>query len=895
MERPDESPSKGDAKFEAKQKAKAAAKKEREEQAQAKFEAKRDAKAAAKRGATRKTGGRRKARPIEVRETGSEDEVPEKRLKPREGDVGGSAGGSEDPDTERARRAEGLQDELREGVRVDAPGSLADVPFRWSSYSEPGVLQVQLDDGLSVFGIGGVPLGVTREKRPARPPHLLRQRPDPRVLELEIESLAEPIRRSLEDGKVLAEGNEGETWWLPASGSTESIISILRALELGLRAVGPPWPVQAIWVQAPAFLSAAAYKEIVAAAGHDDSTITSEVAHAQPPSDNVPVHHDDPAEVDALGRAPYAAALAQHVRQWHGGDGGVPAGGAFMLHLFGPWGAGKSTLLNLLRKELQDEDPAKNPVPWVFIEFNAWKNSHLDPPWWHLLDRVYREIADGDPRFRTGQAPSTPLGVWFMLMRTRVLNWIRDVPLRAWERTGARAGHSWGTSAQTPDEPCWLKSLYTSVASWTRSSRLRVSETLWRLRAGRSWGTLCAITAGVLLGLALIVTPFVLDGDDGGGGIPWVETLSGLVGLGLSVWAVSRGLVGSLIGGSGRAAEAFTLRAHDPMERIRDRFGELVRASGRPVAIVIDDLDRCSAEYVVGLLEGVQTLFRDPPVLFVVAAERRWIATSFETVYPEHSADHDRPGHRLGYRFVEKLFQLSAPVPRLSETMRDRYWDHLLRVEQGEEDVIEEQRLRAERAMQVGDSAQAVKAILDEQLGRSGDDKLPEVVLREAAVKRLSSREVRDSLDHVLRPYARWLEPNPRAMKRLVNMYAVQSVALILEETDFEISKLVRWLQLGSRWPLLVEHLERVPEHVELAGDALDEQISELEGTEDKSAARQVELLRLLRMSDVREMLDTEPALTAEDVRAYGGRKEEDVEVPDAGEPPAAASEPPEA
>ena len=72
------------------------------------------------------------------------------------------------------------------------------------------------------------------------------------------------------------------------------------------------------------------------------------------------------------------------------------------------------------------------------------------------------------------------------------------------------------------------------------------------------------------------------------------------------------------------------------MRDLQRRYSSLIRCTGTPVAIVIENLDRCRAEYVVELLEGIQTALKDPgaamkparPVAFLVPGSRQWLCDS---------------------------------------------------------------------------------------------------------------------------------------------------------------------------------------------------------------------------------------------------------------------------
>jgi hypothetical protein len=90
--------------------------------------------------------------------------------------------------------------------------------------------------------------------------------------------------------------------------------------------------------------------------------------------------------------------------------------------------------------------------------------------------------------------------------------------------------------------------------------------------------------------------------------------------------------------------------------------------------------------------------------------------------------------------------------------------------------------------------------------------------MREEVAVRLAAPEVIERLEHTLRPYAELLEPNPRAMKRLVNSYSANRALAILAGVDVERHQLVQWTILMARWPELASFPERHPQMVERVG-----------------------------------------------------------------------------
>ncbi|HEV7668672.1 MAG TPA: P-loop NTPase fold protein [Thermoanaerobaculia bacterium] len=479
----------------------------------------------------------------------------------------------------------------------------------------------------------------------------------------------------------------------------------------------------------------------------------------QPINDPTPLHLDSPAVDDRLGRRGFARALAIRLeRIWREmnpehrpADRPVPQG-SFVLHLHGPWGSGKSSVLEMLRGELRPRGQPTAPTvasPWVVVDFNAWQNQRLDPPWWPLLDGIIRQSA-------------------------------RQV-------------------------------------SWGRRIWLRVREGLWRFTTKRRdllIFTFVALTVGVLGYLFLrptIVAQLEKPLGEAGEVAEKVTDILGLLTLvGGWLWFGSR----SLISGSARAAQSFLDSAADPMDRIQRHFQNMVGTVDRPIAVFVDDLDRCQASYVVQLLEGIQTLFRDPRVVYVIAADQRWLHACFEKTYEAFAESVREPGRRLGSLFLEKAFEISVSLPELSPGVREEYWRFLL----GGDPVQAKQRLAAleqeARAEFRHDRSEGeVVARLDQSQGAAeADDPLRTQARRQIAVERLASAAVEQSVSYFLQPFAPLLEPNPRSMKRLLNAYAIRRDLAILSGLDVlahegRRKKLALWTILALRWPALEDFL----------------------------------------------------------------------------------------
>jgi hypothetical protein len=296
--------------------------------------------------------------------------------------------------------------------------------------------------------------------------------------------------------------------------------------------------------------------------------------------------------------------------------------------------------------------------------------------------------------------------------------------------------------------------------------------------------------------------------------------ISGILTVVTTVWAVFLGFSRSLLPASTQAAQDFMQSTRDLMQALTQHFNYLVDKLRYPVAVLIDDLDRCQGSYVVDLLEGIQTLFKETAVAYVVAADRRWLCASYEKGYEDFANQVNEPGRSLGYLFVEKTFQLSTPVPILSPAAKQNYWERLITVSPSADGVesvnrLEEARQNARDALRSARTEEDIRRI---GLHPSVTDPISRQAYREEAAVRLGAAEVEANTEHALKDFAELLESNPRAMKRLVNAYGVRRTVDWLAGSDTDSEQLALYTILDLRWPPLAEYLAEHPGMVEHIG-----------------------------------------------------------------------------
>ena len=194
---------------------------------------------------------------------------------------------------------------------------------------------------------------------------------------------------------------------------------------------------------------------------------------------------------------------------------------------------------------------------------------------------------------------------------------------------------------------------------------------------------------------------------------------------------------------------------------------------------------------------------------YVVAADRKWICRSFDKTYETFGDTIGEPGRPLGYLFLEKVFQVSAPVPQLARSVRENYWKLLLHP--ADATATDQERKAAETAALDNVKSLTTKEALDRKIAEVRGHPILEPAMRAAAAKQITSVEALKATEHSLQRFADLVEPNPRAMKRLVNAFGLHQATHFIEERNVSAEVLARWTIVELRWPLLADYLAENP------------------------------------------------------------------------------------
>ena len=237
------------------------------------------------------------------------------------------------------------------------------------------------------------------------------------------------------------------------------------------------------------------------------------------------------------------------------------------------------------------------------------------------------------------------------------------------------------------------------------------------------------------------------------------------------------------------------------------RVLDLVATPQRPLIVFVDDLDRCSPGTVVQVIEAINLFLAGqyPNCIFVIAMEPDMVAAHVEAAYGNLAQRLEQHGDvfELGWRFLEKIVQLPLTLPALEPERAAGFAESLFGARHGSGG-----RGGAERGGRAGGGRGAARR---GPVGRGrqaaavseGDAAAAEAV-RRTVERRLTidDPEVREAIAYG----ARFLETNPREIKRFVNVF--RFLVMIHTErvigglaTAATLEQIAKLALLSTRWP----------------------------------------------------------------------------------------------
>lgn len=428
--------------------------------------------------------------------------------------------------------------------------------------------------------------------------------------------------------------------------------------------------------------------------------------------------------------------------------------------LRGHWGQGKSSILRMLESLLTLNKPSgwsswlqspDSQTPLV-INFNAWYRQQDPPIWWQLPRQVYQQAI--------GQTPLLTQ----LLIRVYHLIWMTKFTVGGVKPFFAKMGI--------------LVLVLTSIGSAVLVGKLTLDS------ATQSSDTQAVAPAEKADKGQAATGQEPENTSDGPVSAKLIPAIIGalITGvLGLIVLTRQEWLEES--SSNRRLANA----SDGPVSLAKAYYTDLVHRLNRPIVVIIDDLDRVTEKDAVEFLQVLHTVFdTDHNLLYLVAADRRWLERSYCRYYEFDKDCIDTSGQDLAAKFMEKLFHVEVPIPQFNAQAMAAYLDHLLSKQAGstsEESATadssglmhRDQTNQDEDLQAIQKKANELKTLDDvEQFARSSlalkysrDD----IAMVLAAA--MSQPHIRSGLTRRWAGLMRNLSSNPRQMKRIINNYSL--------------------------------------------------------------------------------------------------------------------------
>lgn len=381
--------------------------------------------------------------------------------------------------------------------------------------------------------------------------------------------------------------------------------------------------------------------------------------------------------------------------------------------------------------------------------------------------------------------------------------------------------NAWDHERRRPPWWAMIETLYQSGLIQLQTTKGRDQHAIdfqccWRrgfLQSDWALFTLGGLLLALLLGVGVTLAGVSALGN-------MISLVSGAAALATTAYMSLRGLV---FGSAQNANFHFELK-RDPLRHSRRLFESLITAAQGPICICIDDLDRCDADFVVDLLEGIQTAFRHPDVVYVVAADRKWIKAAFEHRYTTAFGQVPTLGNPLGYLFLDKIFQDSITLQPPPEAVRVAYWHKVIGQDELQKRASNEALLAEMRAMEAAeetaeeafraakglDDIQALAKLVSEDESRSETQKR---AFRNKAFEAIAqSSEARRVAEHAFKHLHAIIPFNPRALKRLSNTLTLRMAEEVRSGQRVDATTLARWVVLEFSYPELADLLYEYPE-----------------------------------------------------------------------------------
>jgi KAP family P-loop domain len=357
----------------------------------------------------------------------------------------------------------------------------------------------------------------------------------------------------------------------------------------------------------------------------------------------------------------------------------------FAIGLFGQWGAGKSSQIEFLRQELERVDSPKVLV----AKFNAWQNEKAT----NLAAMMAQCVVDG---LTANEGLGRKLSLALQLAVSRHSPTIQNV------KQGWKSFIAWLLTLAWVLSPYAILLLLLALilywmppfVSWKHAWTLKVTSE----------------TFAVMFSSYHFMRSHLTD---------WFKRLDpnkSLSLFSLPDYSAHRGLILEIH----RTLQnlcALCLKGSSPKD-------------GTYLLLVIDDLDRCSAEAVKSVLDAVRIVANIPRIVTLLAIDERIAFAAVEKHYDHFDDRSGRPVDLLARDYLAKIFQVSVILPEVDHARISSYVDNKIfsDIDQGADNGLDLKQEQKNSLLQnfIDTSYNVEVSLTDEQTAPTQIDQQPQ-------------------------------------------------------------------------------------------------------------------------------------------------------------------------
>lgn len=263
---------------------------------------------------------------------------------------------------------------------------------------------------------------------------------------------------------------------------------------------------------------------------------------------------------------------------------------------------------------------------------------------------------------------------------------------------------------------------------------------------------------------------------------------------------------------------------HQVLTDLRLMYDRLIKWKKNPkIVVFIDDLDRCSEDKIMEILQAINLILGENRFYVILGIDTEMLHRAITSYYTKNSKGTELPDN-FPENYLYKIIQLSFHLPVFKEDARFSFIEKLFSKKVQSEYTMSRQTEEKELKKSEGRTVSPVF-----YKGKKTDNNLYyNLDLLRTPEKQILEEE-EDTLTELetYNVYKKYLDENPRELKRFMNIHRLVKIMLQqnrpdLPWDDLKQRTLIKWLLFCKKWPGLIDDIIEYTEKVDDDLDCID-------------------------------------------------------------------------